>query len=95
MIKGTAKAIKELFRSRSTAYKQVFKKDDKWSTIVLLDLAKFCQAHDSTYQKDERLQTVLEGRKQVWLRIQNYLQLDDEQLFNLHSVKYLPKGGAE
>lgn len=94
MIRDKLSAIRDMFRSRSSAYKQVFKKDDRWATIVLLDLAKFCRAHETTYNKDPRLHAAMEGRKEVWLRIQEQLKLDDEQLFNLHRVKYLPRGGS-
>ncbi len=95
LIRDTAKAIRELFSSRSFAYRQVFKKEDRWSTIVLVDLAKFCRAHEPTFNKDPRIHALLEGRRDVWLRIQEHLQLDDEQIFNLHKVKFLPKGSSE
>ncbi|MBM4071984.1 MAG: hypothetical protein FJ271_24120 [Planctomycetes bacterium] len=42
---------------------------------VLADLAKFCRAGESTFHPDARVHAVLEGRREVWLRIQKYLRL--------------------
>lgn len=53
---------------------------------VLADLAKFCRAHVSTFHADARVHAVAEGRREVWLRIQQHLQLTDEQLYALYGV---------
>jgi hypothetical protein len=53
---------------------------------VLKDLAKFCRAHESTFHKDPRAHAVMEGRREVWLRIQNQLNLTDEELWALYQV---------
>jgi len=50
---------------------------------VLKDLARFCRARETTVHPDEKMTYVLEGRREVWLRIQKHLQLSDEQLWNL------------
>ena len=47
-------------------------------TVVLQDLAEFCRA------TDQRLNDVLIGRHEVWLRIQNHLNLTTEELYRLH-----------
>lgn len=92
IIRDTVQAIKALFAKRSLAYKRVFKLDDVDSLIVLKDLAKFCRAHQSTYHKDARIHAELEGRKEVWLRLQNYLNLSSEELYRLHLVKDIQQG---
>jgi hypothetical protein len=51
---------------------------------VLKDLAKFCFATQSTAHINERAQAMLEGRRAVWLRIQEHLQLSEEELWNLY-----------
>lgn len=56
---------------------------------VLKDLARFCRAHKSTFHEDPRAHAMLEGRREVWLRIQNHLNLTQSELWALHS------GGAE
>jgi hypothetical protein len=57
--------------------------------IVLKDLARFCRAHKSTFHEDPRVHAMAEGRREVWLRIQNQLQLSPDDLWNLYSG--LPK----
>ena len=52
---------------------------------VLIDLAIFCRARETTFHTDARLHAVAEGRREVWLRIQKHLQLTDEQLWAMHA----------
>lgn len=87
MILETASKLKELFRQRKTAYVQTFNFSDRANRAVLEDLARFCRANDTTFVKDERLSSVLEGRREVWLRIQNYLNLTNDELFELHTIR--------
>lgn len=92
MIRDTVEAVKGFVRSRSFSYKMVFKKDDSNATIVLRDLAKFCRAHESTFNADPRLHAVMEGRREVFLRIQQYAELGEAELISLHEIKFRPKG---
>ena len=50
---------------------------------VLQDLALFCRANKSTFVEDQRISDVLVGRREVWLRIQQHLNLSDEGLWEL------------
>lgn len=50
---------------------------------VLRDLAKFCRAHESTVTPDQRMTDILEGRREVWLRIQRHLKLTEDELWEL------------
>lgn len=50
---------------------------------VLLDLAEFCRANESCYHEDPRTHARLEGRRDVWLRIQEHLHLTPAQLMAL------------
>lgn len=93
MIKDTIDAVKNLMRGRVFAYNQVFSKSNQYSKAVLKDLAKFCRAHESTFNADARSHAVLEGRREVWLRIQEHLNLDAEEILELHKVRDIPKGG--
>lgn len=52
--------------------------------VVLADLAKFCRANETTWHSDPRIHAALEGRREVWLRIQQHLNLSSEQLFKLY-----------
>lgn len=52
---------------------------------VLIDLAKFCRASESCVVPGEHdASLVLEGRREVWLRIQQHLNLNSAQLFTLY-----------
>lgn len=59
---------------------------------VLDDFRSFCRADRTCFHADPRLHAVLEGRREVWLRIQEYLDLSPEELFarktgNVHVPK--------
>lgn len=55
---------------------------------VLIDLARFCRANETCYHDDPRLHAVLEGRREVWLRIQQHMHLSGEQLLSLYGGKH-------
>lgn len=54
---------------------------------VLRDLAKFCRAHASTAHADPHMAARLDGRREVWLRIQSHLKLSDDELWALFNSK--------
>ncbi len=87
MIQDTISAVKRLIGKRQWAYHRVFDKDNQFTQTVLKDLAKFCRAHETTFNNDPRAHATLEGRREVWLRIQEYLQLDVDEIYELHKVK--------
>ena len=74
---------KEFLLRRRTAYIRVF--DGTNGEFVLMDLAKFCRANESTYHDDPRKEGVLQGRREVFLRIQHHLRLNPEDLWKLYS----------
>lgn len=89
------KRVKEYFdglQHKSIAYNQVFQKKSIHAQVVLKDLAEFCRAHKTTFLPDPRAHAVLEGRREVWLKIQEYLQLTPEQIYQLHKVKEIVPG---
>lgn len=80
----------EFLRRRRTNYQQA------WGTQpaaqeVLMDLAKFCRANESCIVKDREgrvdvQQTlILEGRREVWQRIQNHINLQPSQLYSIYT----------
>ncbi len=71
-----------------TAYRRVFLHPAGQN--VMIDLAKFCRANQTCFDADPRLHAVLEGRREVWLRIQNHLRLNGEQLFALYAGQQFP-----
>lgn len=50
------------------------------SVLVLEDLAAFCCANESTAAPEAMLMAIREGRRQVWLHIQQKLNLTDAQV---------------
>lgn len=62
---------------------------------VLKDLAKFCRARETTFLPDGRAHCVLEGRREVWLRITNHLGLTEEQLMDIYSGMERPQTDGE
>ena len=59
---------------------------------VLRDLARFCRAHSSTFNSDPYAAARLDGRREVWLRLQNHLELSPDQLWDLYSGRNLEQG---
>lgn len=64
---------------RRTAYIRTF--DTPFGAEVLADLAKFCRAQESTFHPDARVHAVAEGRREVWLRIAQHLNLSENDLW--------------
>ena len=69
--------------NRKGAYAAVFQKDNPAAQAVLQDLAKLCRADRTCFHPDPRLHALAEGRREVWLRIANHLNLTSEQLYEL------------
>lgn len=70
--------------SRQTAYRLVFNKETPAAQVVLKDLAKFCRANKPTFHPDPRMHAELEGRREVWLRIANHLNLTPDEAWALY-----------
>lgn len=75
--------------SRAIAYKNIFSPSNRFAEVVLYDLAKFCRANESCFHTDPRLHAAMEGRREVWNRIQHHLRLPDEKLWELYGRKDL------
>ena len=84
-------AAKEKLSTRARAYQRVFLKKGVDTDVVLSDLAKFCRAHESTFHVEHSASDRLDGRREVWLRIQQYLHLSDDQLWVLFGNHSLPE----
>lgn len=67
-------------RGKRAAYQATFL-NSPTGRIVLEDLARLCRAHESTYHPEHSQR--LDGRREVWLHIQQYLRLSDEDLWKL------------
>jgi len=70
--------ILQFLRSRKTDYQLTF--GSVSGKRVLTDMAKFCRAFKSTYNADPYIAARLDGRREMWLRIQDHLCLTPEEL---------------
>lgn len=73
--------LQRLIQRRQPAYKQLF--NSPVGAIVLADLAEFCRAHKTTFHQNSRISDVLEGRREVWLRIQDHLKMSPDELYKV------------
>lgn len=63
---------------------------------VMHDLAKFCRAHESAWNADPRVHAAMEGRREVWLRIEQHLNLSSEKLLALYNGQiFNPNSGED
>jgi hypothetical protein len=76
-----AKTRQFLFQ-RQDSYRSTFTAPSAY--FVMRDLAKFCRAHDSTFHLEPNVAARLDGRREVWLRIAQHLNLTPEQLWELY-----------
>lgn len=79
------------FRARRWgAYHDLFMDNGKPNVaadIVLADLRDFCRARETTFDADPRVHALLEGRREVWLRIANALGLKETDIAGLDPAR--------
>lgn len=54
------------------------------TALMMADLARFCRADRTCFDPDARAHALAEGRREVYLRIQEHLTLTPEQLLLLY-----------
>lgn len=77
-------AALDTIRRRKQGYAHTFNRDDRFVKIVLADLARFCRANETTFHIDQRMNDVLTGRREVFLRIAQHLDMTESELFDLY-----------
>jgi len=70
----------------SRAYAATFQKGSPETEMVLADLKRFCHADTPCWAEDPREHAMREGRREVWLRIQQHLKLTDADIDRLTDV---------
>lgn len=83
----------DFLRQRQRAYQLAF--NTPAGQAVLLDLMKFCRAHETCFDPDPRLHAALEGRREVFLRILAHMDRSLSELYQLYSGRPLPKPRTE
>jgi len=86
----------EYIRQKGVSYKLAA--NDPAFQNVLIDLAHFCRAsetcvvRDKTGRIDEKATFVLEGRREVYLRLTAYTNLNSQELFRIATGKQFNPG---
>lgn len=62
------------------------------TALMMRDLAWFCRAERTCFDPDPRKHALAEGRREVWLRIQEHLNMTPEQLLQLYDGPQTPDG---
>lgn len=76
----------QIFADCKRAYQLVF--STPAGEAVLADMSPFCRARETCVVPGDRDRTwVLEGRREVYLRIRDYLELTPEQLVERYTQK--------
>lgn len=74
-------AALDLIRKRKQAYVHTFEEGDRFNKDVLTDLTRFCRGGQSTYHPDQRMNDILQGRREVLLRICDHLGMNERELY--------------
>ncbi|HVH50493.1 MAG TPA: hypothetical protein VM781_02410 [Candidatus Bathyarchaeia archaeon] len=85
MISETFRKTFSFLDQRARDYCLTFEKYQPSNQNVLMDLAHFCRANESTFHPNNLIAARLDGRREVWLRIQQHLNLSPEQLMQLYA----------
>ena len=89
MNKAWTRAV-DFFSRKKQSYQLTF--GPSYGRVVIADLAKFCRAYDDcvVFNRDGSINTeqtfMLNGRREVWLHLQHYLNLPAEKLAEMQTV---------
>jgi len=73
-------------RRRQSAYKRLFNSADPTDLrIVMEDLMQFSRAMQPTWDVNPKRQDLLEGRRELFLRIVNHTRLDFDTLYLMYT----------
>ncbi len=81
--------LRRVLMRRRTQYQLTFRTPP--GQLVLRDLARFCRVNESTYTADARQSALLEGRREVFLRIMHHIKLPPDQLWDLYDGRRIPE----
>lgn len=87
-VKRTIAKARMLLVSRRHAYKSVF--GSVFGPVVMADLVKFCRGTETTFDSDPRIHALLEGRREVLLRIAQLTNLSFDELWAIYDGRVDP-----
>ena len=76
---------KQKLAIRQKHYQQVLNEESPIVQLVLMDLKRFCRGDESAFHPNDRVNALLQGRQEVWLRIMDHLKLSMDDL----ALKYI------
>ena len=79
---GKYEWLKAKLSTNKTAYRAVF--TGAFGRTVLQDLIPFCRGTESTFNSDPQIHALLEGRREVLLRIAQHMNLSLDDLWVLY-----------
>ena len=74
-------AALDLIRKRKQDYAHTFEEGDRFNQAVLADLTRFCRGSQTTFHENQRMNDVLQGRREVLLRICEHLGMNERELY--------------
>lgn len=77
---NVSEKAKSVVVHRQQAYQQALNPESQFVKVVMEDLERFCRGNASCFHPDPRAHALLEGRREVLLRIKDYLELSAEEL---------------
>lgn len=83
--------VEQYLRNRARAYRAVFSTNactEGDLEFVMLDLAHFCRAFVTAYDSDARNHALLEGRREVFLRIFDHVSLSHDVLMQRYAIQH-------
>jgi len=84
-----SETIRAYVTRRKRAYTAVFttgNADQGDIEFVMLDLAAFCRAYEPTFNpNNQKVQDLLEGRREVFQRIMSFTRLSHDTLFTMYA----------
>lgn len=83
----SATEVSDYLRRRQQAYTSVFsgKGGEEDVKFVMLDLAHFTRAYSPTWNVNQKVQDLLEGRREVFMRIMDFTSLDHDTLYRKYT----------
>lgn len=76
-------------RGRKIAYGIVFDAESRAAQSVLRDLGRFCRANKPCFHEDPRVHALLEGRREVFLRILDHANLDHDEFMEKYGKELI------
>lgn len=86
-IRAAVGKLLERLRVRKVNYQLAF--GSPAGKEVLKDLTRFCRAYETCWHPNARAQAMMEGRRQVFLRIEQHLNLSPSDLAAIYRVSVL------